>query len=60
MLHTYAVESTARCRAGSQTAHRARAPCERRKWCLHGVRQACGLRAVAAADSRFVLSLIHI
>eukprot|EP00974_Lingulodinium_polyedra_P089271 8656454-Lingulodinium_polyedra.AAC.1 len=33
--------------------HTSRTPCEHQNWCSHGVREACDLRAVVAADGRF-------
>eukprot|EP00974_Lingulodinium_polyedra_P031519 3032596-Lingulodinium_polyedra.AAC.1 len=37
----------------ARKSHAARTPREHQKWCSHGAREACGLRAAAAADNRF-------
>eukprot|EP00974_Lingulodinium_polyedra_P101147 9799295-Lingulodinium_polyedra.AAC.1 len=36
--------------ATAREPHAARTPRERQKWCLHGARETCGLRAAVATN----------
>eukprot|EP00974_Lingulodinium_polyedra_P094409 9150911-Lingulodinium_polyedra.AAC.1 len=45
--------------AALRESHVSRTPCEHQNWRAHGVREACDLRAVAAASGRFDRIIAH-
>eukprot|EP00974_Lingulodinium_polyedra_P064094 6190752-Lingulodinium_polyedra.AAC.1 len=45
--------------AAVRKSHASRVPCEHHLRCLHGVREACDLQGLAAADGRFDRIIVH-
>eukprot|EP00974_Lingulodinium_polyedra_P123734 11187908-Lingulodinium_polyedra.AAC.1 len=46
--------------AAVSASHVSRNPCERQFGCLHGVCEACDLRALVAAEGRLDRAIVHV